>query len=253
MKAPVKPQNEQRTSVTRMVVEYVKDRIHQGLLKPGDNLPGERVLTKELGISRLSLREGLARLNALGIIDIHHGKGAFIAGDVKSKTLRDIFLPILSDPNSKEFLELIETRIVLEKAMARKAASLRTDEDIALLRFLVGKMKTTSHLPEVFARVDWQFHQEIARIADNQFLGHMAEMLNGSILEFIMKNVKRESVREKALEDHRRILECIIGQSAEEIGSVMENHITRSVHDYENLSAGAGIEERVGNKRGLTW
>ena len=78
----------QRYTTAEVVVNYFRKEIESGNLKPGLQLPSERVLQKQFGISRFSLREGLARLSALGIIQIQHGKGSFIASDVLYLTHR---------------------------------------------------------------------------------------------------------------------------------------------------------------------
>src|SRR5512140_3304985 len=83
-----------KISTASAVVNYIKKRIEEGLLKPGEKLPSERLLQQELAVSRFTLREALARLSALGIIKTTHGKGTIVAREVNSATLADVFIPL---------------------------------------------------------------------------------------------------------------------------------------------------------------
>ncbi|MBI4978922.1 MAG: GntR family transcriptional regulator [Spirochaetes bacterium] len=60
------------------VKDYIKGRIIAGQYKPGDRIESEDALTKIMGLSRSSVREGLSELEFEGVIDIVHGKGTFI-------------------------------------------------------------------------------------------------------------------------------------------------------------------------------
>ena len=61
-----------KVSASEVIFQYFKQKIKSGELQPGDPLPSERNLQKLLCVSRFSLREGLARLNAIGMmLDIY--------------------------------------------------------------------------------------------------------------------------------------------------------------------------------------
>src|SRR4030095_16554231 len=63
---------------TEPVVARVYELIKRGGLKPGDRLPPERELAKELGISRPSLRSGLSSLISMGVLKSRQGGGTYI-------------------------------------------------------------------------------------------------------------------------------------------------------------------------------
>lgn len=224
-----------RKSITDAVVDYFREKIQSGELGPGDKLPSERSLMQQLGVSRFSLREGLARLSALGIITIRQGKGAFICEDVKAQTLRDVLLPLLSNTNAHRFNELIEARILLETALAQKAALIRREEDLVKLRKNLEATAAALDDAERFAVLDFEFHQIIARIAKNEFLFRMQEVLHGAVEEFIHENVRQASSRHDALADHRLIVAAVEKQSPEEVELQMRKHIHVCVKHYQDL------------------
>src|SRR5919198_3938433 len=66
--------------VSAEIVEQVKAAIRDGRLAPGDQLPPERDLTRQLGVSRVSVRDALRMLEAQGLVEVRVGArgGAFV-------------------------------------------------------------------------------------------------------------------------------------------------------------------------------
>lgn len=230
-----------RISTAEAVVNHFRGLIQRGLMKPGDTLPSERSLMEELCISRFSLREGLARLNALGIIDVHHGKGSCVCDGVSSSALTDVFLPLLSSPNSdpksRIFFDLIDARIILEKAMFSKAAESRTDKDLKALRRILDMAEENFDNPDQFAELDYQFHQEVGHISNNRFLSAMQEMLHTNVQDFIRKNVRDRSSRKRAFEYHRKLYNCIKNRQTIRVVPLIESHIQTCQKHYMRISS----------------
>lgn len=61
-----------------LVIDKIKQDIENGLIKPGNKLPSEFELAKELGISRATLREALRILEDENVIIRKHGVGTFV-------------------------------------------------------------------------------------------------------------------------------------------------------------------------------
>jgi len=67
-----------RQVIAEEVAARIEELIARGELAVGDKLPPERVLARELRISRPTLREGIRALSAVGTIRVEHGKGSFV-------------------------------------------------------------------------------------------------------------------------------------------------------------------------------
>jgi DNA-binding FadR family transcriptional regulator len=223
-----------KTTLTEAVVEHFQNKIQSGELKPGDKLPSERILVNKLKISRFCLREGLARLSALGVIEIHQGKGAFVSETISEKTLKNIWLPVFNISDEKNFRELIEARVFLETALAKKAALVRKDKDIKKLKEILQKSKLDFDDPVMFAKLDSQFHQLIAVIADNMFMWKMQQLLHGAVEDFISENTKSDKTRIDAIKDHEQILKDIINKDVKNIGKTVPAHISICVEHFKN-------------------
>ncbi|TNG95045.1 FadR family transcriptional regulator, partial [Pasteurellaceae bacterium USgator41] len=67
-----------KKAATLELQEKIKSLILEKNLKPGDLMPTENELIELLAVSRSSLREAIKSLEALHILDIHHGIGTFV-------------------------------------------------------------------------------------------------------------------------------------------------------------------------------
>lgn len=64
-----------RSGITELVVQRIKELLTRGELKAGSRLPPERELAEMLNISRPSLRTALKALSVMGIIRAKPGAG----------------------------------------------------------------------------------------------------------------------------------------------------------------------------------
>ena len=126
--------------MTRAVKRRKSDRvlndlgmqIVSGQRAPGDRLPREHDLSRRLGISRPSLREGLKALVQKGLIEPRTGRGTTINEKHRWNVLdADVLRWIAEAPPDREFYRtLLEARTIIEPAAARLAAARASHETI---------------------------------------------------------------------------------------------------------------------------
>lgn len=101
----------------------------------GSKLPPERELAQRLGVSRTTLRDGVSRLELLGLLEVRHGDGTY----VRTPDASQLALPFRSlleySPGGPS--ELLALKRMLEPALAAAAATNASDEDVAALRAAV--------------------------------------------------------------------------------------------------------------------
>ena len=181
-------------------------------------------MLKEYSVSRLTLREALARLSALGIIEVKHGKGAFVKNTISVDALDNVLLPLFPSRDLNRMKDLVEARSLIESEIAAKAAAKRTDKQLSSLQQLFALDVKTVNSPEEYAERDFQFHLAVAKIADNQFLLVMYQALYNQIRTFLVQYAKSITDRQAAMERHRPILQAIIKQDIEEARSSARLH-----------------------------
>lgn len=213
-----------RITAAEAIVESLKERITSGEFEPGAQFPSEQQLQKQYAISRLTLREALARLAALGIIRIQHGKGAFVAENVSLTAVNDVFMPLFPHYEANRMNDLIEARSLIESEMAARAAELRTEQDIQRLGALIDCPDEILQDPKLFAEMDHKFHQALAEISDNQFILIMYRALYKQIRSFLMQYSQSIVDRRKALDRHRPILKAIVDRDIENARKLAKEH-----------------------------
>ena len=63
----------------RQLAGILRDRIRSGALPTGRRLPSEKDLHDEFGLARETVRRAVAVLRTEGLIEVHHGRGTFVA------------------------------------------------------------------------------------------------------------------------------------------------------------------------------
>ncbi len=214
----------QRVTATSAVVNSLKERICGGEFGPGDQLPSEQTLLKEYAVSRLTLREALAMLNALGIIQVRHGKGAFVNSEVSLAALNDILIPMFPQHDHRRMKDLIEARNLIEAEMAASAALKRDQKQIRALEALLEYDEEILHDPQLFADRDYAFHLTIAEMCSNRFFMTMYQALYRQIQAFLLQYARSIEDPRAALDRHRPILDAIIRQDAEAARQLAREH-----------------------------
>lgn len=232
-------------SVVDAIEQRVKDMISSGALNPGDRLPSERELQAKLGVSRLPLREALARLQALGLIRIRHGKGAYVEQQVNTSALSDVLIPYFPNDSEDRLRELVEARAVLEGELTSLATERATPEELKRLAELAEPSSASVKDPDSLADADYAFHHEIARIAGNNFLYLMHSAIAPHIRSFIIAFAQTAADRASAIARNRALVSVIRSGNPAEAAKMARAHlqpclksITRAVNQHKRRRTG---------------
>jgi GntR family transcriptional repressor for pyruvate dehydrogenase complex len=211
---------------TEQVVARVYELIKQGDLKPGDRLPPERELSKQLGISRPSLRAGLGSLISMGVLQSRQGSGTFLVDGppaLDSEPLR-----LLAQLHGFSFDHMFETRSILEVGAAGLAAERAEGEQLATMSEEIAEMFGSLNDPQQFLVHDVAFHRAVASASGNPTLATLVEMVSTVLYERRRDTIARAHDFNEAVEWHRRIYRAIRARKPEEAREAMREHIMRA-------------------------
>ncbi|MCZ6671514.1 MAG: FadR/GntR family transcriptional regulator [Verrucomicrobia bacterium] len=217
---------EPRVPASEVIFHYFVDKIKSGELHPGDPLPSERTLQKQLGVSRFSLREGLARLNAIGAIDTQHGKTTRVSQQVSLDSLKNVFLPLQAKLDPQVRSDLFEARVVLEGELACLAAERRTAEDLKNLRENLKQAEDSIDDGEIFGSLDLEFHKLIAEAAGNRFLNQMHAVLRDQLGPVMKRHTQAAEQRLVILQNHEDLFQAIEERKLEEAKQMSRDHLS---------------------------
>ncbi len=208
-------------SLHAAVLHKVRDMITTGELKPGVHLT-ERILTKQLGVSRTPLREALKILAHEGLVELLPNCGAQVTR--------------LTAENARLLFEVIEA---LESQAGRLASERITDLELAELRRVHQEMHAhflRRELPEYF-KLNQSIHERIVAAARNPILEtahrlHSSRIRRARYLE-IQVNEKRWR---QAMMEHEQIIEALEKRDASRIAELLKDHLQQMFeHAYRKI------------------
>jgi len=211
------------TQLTSQVINYIRARIEDGTLKPGDRIPPEREFAKELKISRASLRMGIGYLAAMGVMKVRHGVGTFVADGPAE--FGKSSLGLLGALHGFLPWQMFEARLVIEASVASLAAERATDEHIAELAEEVAEMYASLTDPHEYLVHDVRFHRTIARAAGNPILAALMETITANLYDNRSLTVANSKDLKESAEMHREIYRAIRSHNSPQAKLSMEQHL----------------------------
>lgn len=227
-------------SLPEQIARRIEDLIRaETPIGPGTRLPSERELSQIFGVSRLSVREAVHRLEALDLVVVRRGAGTFVARSAAGRESEPAEAPL---PKSINVEELFEVRRLLEPAAAEWAA-LRADRRALLqLERLAERFESLAAASEQgFEQLvisDIELHVEIARCAENVLLSRLLERLydlNRPQLEY---SLRRDGRAGKTTIEHRRIVDAIAAKNPGGAREAMLAHLAAAESSIRAIVSG---------------
>lgn len=227
------------TPLKQQVFQALRRLIDEGVLQPGDQLPTERQLSEQLGVSRGTVREAVQFLDALGLVESRHGHGTFVRSHHAIGDLRGEWRQWTAH-NREQVHELLELRRGLESFAAELAVARGPSTDaIDRMENAVDAMKDASDAGDIPALVqaDVAFHSALCEASGNKALSTVAEeIVNASLRERAM-TWDIPGRPQRSLHEHRAILDAIRKQDGEAAQALIVEHLASVEHDVNEAIA----------------
>ena len=150
------------------VQEALKDYVVRNGFKPGDALPSESELGRQLGVSRTSVREAIRSLATIGILESRRGSGVYVGSFSFDPLLESLPYGLMLD--TEAIADLLDVRCTLEVALADRVVARRTPEQLGDLRANLQRFRAAAESGSPLDGPDREFHQILARNLDNRVL-----------------------------------------------------------------------------------
>lgn len=226
-----------RSSLADEVALQIEKAIKEGRWLPGQQLPAERQLSKELGISRPVLRQALATLAGRGLIEAHHGSGNYVTDRAAEAILAAPLEWLVEHLGLVE--QFYEARLAVEPECAALASKRGTAAEIEELGKIVAAadevVNGDGESVVAFIGLDIDFHATVARMAGNPFLYRMLDAIihPETDLRHVLHRLPRHLPI--AQERHKRILEAIRSGDSEGARLAMRAALEGPSHDIQAL------------------
>lgn len=212
--------------VPELVMDSLLKAMEAGTIRVGEELPPERDLAEALGISRNSLRECLAIMSFMGIVENRGNRKILVKNADRFRKARSLIDLSYSRDTFEDFMEFRRTN---EREIARLACIRATEEDLERLRNSVERLEADA--TDFEADVD--FHVNLAYASHNTIFAAMLNYVNSLILELRMRFFEREEYHGKTAEAHRRIYEAVKARDEELAVYEMGRHL-KIIENYDD-------------------
>ena len=213
-----------RQSLVDRVVERIQAVIQEGRLRPGDRLPTEVELVKDLQVSRTVLREAMGRLEALGLISVQGSRGMFVGEPAGLESCLKIVRNAMS-VSPRELIKFTEFRRAIECDAARTAALKATPKDVAKLAELCEQVRGPDLSNLEAYQIDFRFHRLILDLTGNELTCSVMDVVQEFVLASIREGGARRRDPEVTYRFHRAIVEAIQKGDADAAERAMRQHL----------------------------
>ena len=212
------------------VASRVRALIDEKNLEAGMKLPAERQLAVQLGISRNSLREALAKLVSEGVLISRRGGGTFVRWQHEAWSEQNIVQPLktlLADDPDYSF-DILEARHGIEASTAWHAAMRATAADKEKIRLCFEA--TQSEDPDLASQADVRFHLAIAEASHNvvllQTMRGFFDVLQSSVKQSRQRMYLVPPVFSQLTAQHQAVLDAIVAGDADGARKAMMAHLS---------------------------
>jgi GntR family transcriptional regulator, transcriptional repressor for pyruvate dehydrogenase complex len=143
--------------------------IEDGGYQIGDRLPSMSSLATQFGVATPTLREAARRLEATGTVAFRHGSGVYVSGDSRRLVIAN---PARSEIGDAATLDVLDTRLLIEPALAGRAAGRGDPAQLAEIEAVLAAaaQAITEGKEPTITQLNMRFHVMIARAAGNKVL-----------------------------------------------------------------------------------
>ena len=231
MSSEISLQPTPRRKLTQAVAEQLLEHIRQQRLTPGTRMPSERELMTALNVGRSTVREALNGLALLGVIEVRHGQGAFVAALPQDNMPEELGAALAKGVTR----DLLEAREVIEVKVARLAALRHTKADLRSMQASLRAQRAAMSDEHSPAPESANFHLEVAEAAHNEVLAGIVGSFMPLLEELGPALEELPGYQEWELEEHRQIVEAIASGDGDRAAHRMAEHLNAMVRHHERI------------------
>jgi GntR family transcriptional repressor for pyruvate dehydrogenase complex len=205
------------------ILDYIKEK----KMTPGDSLPNEMDLSKELGISRNVLREALSRLRMLGIVRSRTRKGIVIQEPSLLSGFEKVIEPYLL--SEEAIIDMMGMRIALEIGLTDFLFRNLDDRKVEELGNIVRSQEAMKY--SLTVEQETEFHKKIYEISGNNFIIQFQKIIH-PVFQFAKTNyesyfapVNERLLREGKIVTHHDLFKFIRNRDMEGYRNAIKIHL----------------------------
>ncbi len=197
--------------------------------------PSERDLAEHFSVSRGQVREALAILEAMHVIERRAKSGIYVNGGIGGVEAMSFFARFGLPLENRQIFEAVEVRKIHEIKAAELAASRATEENFERLRDILDRSEERLRNDEGLDQLDQEFHLEIVRATQNTvFLNICTSFysLSHNRLKVYFRSPERNR---KSHEEHLQIFDAMLRRDSALASALMVSHLRGAMSYWSEI------------------
>ena len=194
-------------SIHSQLIEFIRDR----RFEPDEKLPSERDLAARFGVNRAVIRESLAVLEAMRLIERRDRSGIYLRHETSVASLDAVVTKAELGwaPGEEEITALNEFRSILETQAIALACTRRTQQDLDRMDDNLAECRRRAERGETIAQQSADFHLALVGAAHNQFLLRTAYSYYLATRDWREVVFSQPGITEKSIADHQALRDAV--------------------------------------------
>lgn len=219
---------------SQIAAEMLLQMLRSENYPPGSKLPSEREISEAMNVSRNTLREAVAALEIIGILEVRRSQGIFAAKPLglqmpaEQKDLSELF------SDNQDPFAIVDARLAFEPGTAVLASQEASDSEILQFGGIINEMRDAleANQQQEYQRIDRGFHLTIAKLTKNPIIVSTMEQLLSALSNPLWRAMKKwtplTSSATERLAEHLAIFSAIASRNEQEVWRSVREHLVRS-------------------------
>jgi len=223
---------ESRTVTIGKILGFIRERRYEH----SERLPSERDFAEKFGNSRAAIREALAALEVMRVIERRPNSGIYLRSSGERSIEALIWQAESGIPfTASEIADVFEVRRMLEVQAVRLASARRAPEDIRTIRAILSKTRERLDALHTIEVEDEAFHLAVFAATKNGILQRLVKSFYEMSRQRRRIYFSERSRGIRAYEDHCMIFNAIENMQSDEAEQRMSEHLSQAVEAWQML------------------
>lgn len=233
-----------KRTVKEQISEKLASHIASGILRVGDELPGERELAAAFAVSRESVRSAIQDLASRRLVEVSQGARTRVVS--AEGAARQPGFATAGALNGYDLRSVHGARLLAERAVVAEAAERIDGATLARLDASLAAQKHCLEDPVRFLICDREFHFAIYRCAANPLLSDFVMGLYSYLMEQRRTAMSQAGAILRSYKDHTEIMAGLRARDAAAVVAGFDRHLDRIYTTTRAILDALGEHQRAG-------